>query len=168
MKFREARLSDLEELMHWRKIVLEEVFDLGPDENIDEILEENRKYYQRNLSVNKESGQDMPGHIAVFCESDDGKNVYGVGGLCIYQEMPSPDNPSGWCAYLMNIYTRPEYRHMEIGRHTVSYLVKRAQNLKISKIYLETSEAGRHMYDKMGFVPMRDYLKLSEIESCLK
>lgn len=78
---------------------------------------------------------------------------------CI-NEMPSPDNPSGKCAYLMNIYTRPQFRNNGIAKATVNWLIDKAINKGITKIYLETSEAGRKMYQNTGFKPMKDYMQL--------
>ncbi len=37
--------------------------------------------------------------------------------------MPSPDNPSGRCAYLMNIYVREGYRSEGAGKKIVRYLI---------------------------------------------
>ena len=74
--------------------------------------------------------------------------------------MPSPENPSGRCAYLMNIYVRPQYRSRGYGMEIVSWLVNQARALGITKIYLESSECGKRMYQKLGFKEMIDYYKL--------
>ena len=60
----------------------------------------------------------------------------------------------------MNIYTRPKYRKQGIGDAIVSWLTGQAVQKGISKIYLETSQAGRRLYQKNGFVPMQDMMKL--------
>ena len=78
-------------------------------------------------------------------------------------EMPSPDNPSGRCAYLMNIYTREQYRGRGVGAATVRYLIGQARQRRITKIYLESSEDGLALYRSLGFVPMKDYLHLEDI-----
>jgi GNAT superfamily N-acetyltransferase len=74
--------------------------------------------------------------------------------------MPSPDNPTGKCAYLMNVYVRPKYRGQGYGRQIASWLVDQARQRGITKIYLESSECARMMYRKMGFKEMKDYYKL--------
>ena len=74
--------------------------------------------------------------------------------------MPSPDVPSGRCAYLMNIYVRPEIRGQGVGEAIIKWLVERARETGAEKIYLETSDAGRALYTKLGFVPMPDMMKL--------
>lgn len=95
-------------------------------------------------------------HIA--CQGED---IIGCGGICLYQEMPSPDNFSGHCAYLMNIYTCPEFRGRGVGEMIVRWLVGQAVQRNITKIYLETSKPGRKLYEKTGFLDMPDMMKLS-------
>ena len=74
--------------------------------------------------------------------------------------MPSPDNPSGGCAYLMNIYTRPELRGHGAGRGIVEWLIAQARQRGITKIFLETSVSGRPLYEEMGFSTMNGYMQL--------
>ena len=74
--------------------------------------------------------------------------------------MPSPDNLTGQCAYLMNIYTKEEYRGQGVGKASAGWLVDYAKERGITKIYLETSECGRPLYENLGFRDMRDYMKL--------
>ena len=73
--------------------------------------------------------------------------------------MPSPDNPTGKCAYLMNIYTKPQFRKRGVGEAIIKWLVAQAIMRGIPKIYLETSKAGKQLYTKLGFIPMQDMMK---------
>ncbi|MGI6110542.1 MAG: GNAT family N-acetyltransferase [Eubacteriaceae bacterium] len=147
-----ASVDDLDKLMAWRMEVLDVVFGIPADADTRELREANRKYYLEKLPDEE--------HIAVFADVD-GTTV-GCGGLCLYQEMPSPDNPDGKCAYLMNIYTRKAYRGQSIGKTIAGWLTKEAERRGISKIYLETSQSGRRMYEGLGFRDMEDYMKLAE------
>lgn len=150
---KQASLRDLDTLMEWRMEVLREVFAIPGGQEMTELEQQNRRYYETMLG----SG----GHVACFALLE--QEIIGCGGICIYQEMPSPDNLSGQCAYLMNVYTRPQHRGQGAGERIVGWLTERALERGITKIYLETSEAGRSLYQKAGFSPMQDYLKL-EIE----
>lgn len=148
---KQAGINDLETLISWRMEVLREVFDIPAGQNMTELNQANRSYYQTML--------ETEGHIACFaCQEE----IIGCGGICIYQEMPSPDNPTGLCAYLMNIYTRPQFRGQGVGEKIVCWLVEQAMRQGITKIYLETSDCGRKLYQKIGFTPMTDYLKLDK------
>lgn len=146
---RQVNINDIETLMGWRMEVLREVFGIPAGQDMAELERANRSYYQTMLKSD--------GHIACFaCQEE----IIGCGGICIYQEMPSPDNPTGMCAYLMNIYTRPAFRGQGTGEKIVRWLIEQAMRRGITKIYLETSDSGRRLYHKIGFTPMADYLKL--------
>ena len=146
---RKATLEDIDLLMEWRMEVIHEVFSIPPLQNTDEFEQENRAYYQRALAQEE--------HIACFAYMED--NIVGCGGICLYQEMPSPDNPTGKCAYLMNIYTKPQFRKRGVGEAIIKWLVAQAIMRGIPKIYLETSKAGKQLYTKLGFIPMQDMMK---------
>ena len=149
VEIRRATLADLELLMEWRMMVFREVFSVPLSDPMPELEQKNRRYYQTALQTG--------GHIASFAYVDN--EIVGCGGVCLYQEMPSPDNPSGGCAYLMNIYTRPEFRRQGAGREMVSWLIQQVKQKGITKIYLETSASGRPLYQKMGFTDMRGYMR---------
>lgn len=145
IEIRKAELKDLDLLLKWRMTVLREVFSIPENCSTESLQQQNRQYYQRALSTGE--------HIACV-----GHQIAGCGGMCIYQEMPSPDNPTGDCAYLMNIYTCPEVRKQGVGEAIVNWLAEQAAARGISKIYLESSEAGKSLYQKAGFVPMENMM----------
>lgn len=146
----QAGLDELETLMQWRMEVLAAVFEMPLEQIIEKHEQANRAYYRKHLSDGS--------HIAVFARQD--QQIVGCAGLCLYEEMPSPDNPTGKCAYFMNVYVRPQWRKKGIAAQMVQSLIDQARALNISKIYLETSEMGRGVYASLGFKEMKDYLKL--------
>lgn len=154
IEIRKAELTDIDLLMKWRMRVLREVFAIPENEPAEELERKNRIYYQSALQAG--------GHIACFaCQ---GEEIIGCGGICLYQEMPSPDNLSGQCAYLMNIYTCPDFRGLGVGETVVKWLAGQAVQRNITKIYLETSKPGRKLYEKAGFIDMPDMMKLQPVK----
>lgn len=151
IKIRQATIQDIDLLMQWRMEVLHEVFAIPPEQPVAELEAENRRYYQQQLPNG--------GHIACFAYM--GEAIAGCGGMCLYPEMPSPDNPNGKCAYLMNIYARPQFRRHGVGDAVVRWLIGQAAQLGIAKIYLETSEDGRPLYQEIGFRDMIGYMKFT-------
>ena len=147
-KIIQATVNDLPALVKWRVDVLCEVFRLSPDRDMTELAGANYDYYSRAL----QSGA----HVACFAE-ESGK-VVGCGGICFQEELPSPDNPSGKCAYLMNIYVCPQYRHGGIGEEIVRWLTRKARDLKITKIYLESTDKAKALYSSIGYREMFDYM----------
>ena len=134
--------------MLWRAEVIENVFGEKPSAS---LLDANRKYYEKFVP----SGN----HIA-FIASFEGEDV-GSGSICLTEELPSPDNPSGHCAYLMNIYVRNQFRNQGIGHSIVRKLLEEARKLNCGKIYLETTPEGRGVYESLGFRDMPDMMKLN-------
>lgn len=150
IEIRKAELTDIDLLMEWRMRVLHDVFAIPDNQSTEELEQTNRMYYQSALRAD--------GHIACFAYNEN--EIVGCGGICLYQEMPSPDNTSGQCAYLMNVYTCPQFRGCGIGKAVVQWLVGQATLRNVTKIYLETSKAGKRLYEKIGFVDMPDMMKL--------
>ena len=140
-------IKDIPTLMKWRREVIRHVFGEEPD---PELMEANKEYYLSHIA----SGA----HLAVVALAE-GIEA-GCGAICFSEELPSPDNKSGRCAYLMNIYVREEYRTRGIGHRIVECLVDKARRRNCGKIYLETTEEGRPVYASLGFREMKDMMKL--------
>lgn len=147
---KQATISDIDLLMKWRIEVLKEVFSVTQIKS--ELVAENRNYYEKALCTGE--------HVACFAY--DKNEIVGCGGMCLYSEMPSPDNKNGKCAYIMNVYTLPTFRQNGIGKKIVSFLIEQARRKNITKIFLETAENAKNFYKELGFVPMNDYLKLAK------
>ncbi|MDO4851084.1 MAG: GNAT family N-acetyltransferase [Actinomycetota bacterium] len=147
-----VRLGELETLLEWRMRVLREVFTLPDDADMSGLRAANETYYREHLADGT--------HMACFAIDEESGVIMGCGGICYQEEMPSPDNPSGTCGYLMNIYSLPEVRGRGVGRSIVEYLVEDARLRGTGKVYLESSEAARSLYHSMGFLDLHDYMKL--------
>lgn len=149
-------IDDLDHLLALRMEVLSCVFadeDILSDSDLYKMLcEQNRQYYQTHLCDGS--------HIAYIASNAITNDVVGTGGLCLYQEMPSPDNPNGQCGYLMNIYTRQAARGKGVARCVVEKLIACARAREVTKIYLETTAMARPLYESLGFVAMDGYLRL--------
>ena len=141
------QIFDFEELLKWRKEVIENVFGEAPS---SELMERNKDYYKRHLADNT--------HLAYIALLE-GEEA-GCGSICLSDELPSPDNPTGKCGYLMNIYVKEKYREHGIGHAIVSRLVEEAKIRNCKKIYLETTPEGRPVYESLGFHDLPDMMKL--------
>ncbi len=154
IEIKRLHITDMDILITLRMEVLSNVFceerKAMTDGEWTALREANRSYYQEAL--------EKDGHIACLALAD-GK-LAGCGGICLYREMPSPDNISGLCGYLMNIYTREQYRSKGVAKAVCRWLINEATVRGTKKIYLETSECGRALYHSLGFHEMKDYLKL--------
>jgi len=145
-EIREAGPRDLETLLDWRMRVLADVFAGSPLAASPALRGANAAYYRRHLADGT--------HTACFAVDPGTGRTVGCGGVCHQEEMPSPDNPSGRNAYLMDIYVLPGFRGRGIGRRIVRHLVAAARARGAGKIYLESTPAARPLYRSLGFGPM--------------
>ena len=150
--YKTATIDDLDVLAKTRIEVLRAANKL--DDNVDMSLveRESREYYQKALADGS--------HVAVLVY--DGEQFAGAGGVSFYTVMPTYHNTSGKKAYIMNMYTKPEYRRKGIAYHTLDILVDACKRRNITHITLEATEMGRALYEKYGFVTMQDEMQLPE------
>lgn len=151
-EYKKAAIEDIDELVRTRIIVLRAANKLSDDVDMSVVEEESYIYYRRAL----EAGE----HIA-YLVYDNGTFI-GAGGVSFYQVMPTYHNPTGKKAYIMNMYTAPEYRRRGIAFHTLDLLVKAAKEQGVSQIALEATDMGRPLYQKYGFVKMEDEMELAK------
>ena len=152
-EYKKATIADIDELIRTRIIVLRVANNLSDDVDMSVVEKESYEYYKRAL----ETGE----HIAYLVY--DKENFIGAGGVSFYQVMPTYHNPTGRKAYIMNMYTAPEYRRQGIAINTLDLLVKDARKQGVTQIALEATDMGRPLYEKYGFVKMEDEMELQKI-----
>ncbi|MDE7323042.1 MAG: GNAT family N-acetyltransferase [Lachnospiraceae bacterium] len=149
-EYKKATIKDIDELVRTRIIVLRAANKLSDDVDMSFVEKESYEYYKRAL----ETGE----HIA-YLVYDNGAFV-GAGGVSFYQVMPTYHNPSGKKAYIMNMYTAPEYRRQGIAIYTLDLLVNDVREQCVSQIALEATDMGRPLYERYGFVKAEDEMEL--------
>ena len=152
-EYKKATIADIDELIRTRIIVLRAANNLSDDVDMSVVEKESYEYYKRAL----ETGE----HIAYLVY--DKENFIGAGGVSFYQVMPTYHNPTGRKAYIMNMYTAPEYRRQGLAINTLDLLVKDARKQGVTQIALEATDMGRPLYEKYGFVKMEDEMELQKI-----
>ena len=150
--FKKAALEDLELLTETRLTVLRAANKLDADADMSVIREQTLDYYRQALAD----------HSHFACLVFDRKRFVGAGGVSFFRVLPTCHNPSGRKAYIMNMYTDPDYRRKGIAREVLSLLVREAKNKGITAISLEATEDGRPLYEKFGFIGMENEMELPE------
>jgi ribosomal protein S18 acetylase RimI-like enzyme len=150
LNYRKATIADLEILTETRIEVLRETNQLSNDVDMSEVKQQSFEYYQNSLENDT--------HLAYLIFDDD--KFVGAGGISYFQVMPTYHNPTGKKAYIMNMYTNPNYRRQGIAYKTLDLLVADARKKGIIAISLEATEMGRSLYEKYGFLKMNDEMEL--------
>lgn len=158
MQYRKASIEDLEILIRVRIKVLRAANKLAEDVDMSEIERQSCEYCRQALQDGTHTA------YLVF----DGENLAGAGGVSYYRVMPTCHNPSGKKAYIMNMYTEPDYRRKGVAFRTLELLVADAKEKGVSAISLEATEMGRPLYEKFGFIKMNSEMELPEDWTALK
>ena len=149
---KKAIIEDIGLLTKSRIEVLKAANKLADDVDMTEVEAQSQDYYKKALSDGTHTA------YLVF----DGEQFIGSGGISYYRVMPTYHNPSGNKAYIMNMYTNPDYRRLGIAMKTLELLVADAKEKGIKSISLEATDMGRPLYEKFGFVKMNDEMELPE------
>ena len=150
LQYKRATIEDIDVLTETRVEVLRAANELPDQIDMSEVRERSYHNYKKALADGTHTA------YLVF----DGDCFAGAGGISFYQVMPTYHNPSGRKAYIMNMYTAPGYRRRGIAYHTLDLLVQEAKDRGITAISLEATEMGRPLYEKYGFVNMKDEMEL--------
>lgn len=150
--YKKATIEDINFLTKSRIEVLKAANQLADDVDMSEVETQSYDYYKKAVSDGTHTA------ILVF----DGDRFIGAGGISYYRVMPTYHNPTGNKAYIMNMYTNPNYRRLGIAYKTLELLVADAKEKGIKAISLEATEMGRLLYEKFGFVNMNDEMELPE------
>ena len=152
MRFEKAGREQMEELVKTRIQVLRAANQLSAAADMGQTEQESRSYYEKSLRDGS--------HVAYLVY--EGDRIIGTGGISFYQVMSTYHNPTGMKAYIMNMYTDPEYRRKGIAMKTLDLLVQEARERGIHFIALEATSMGRPLYERYGFCRMEDEMYLPE------
>lgn len=156
--YKKADLKDIDFLTEVRVEVLKAANQLSDDIDMSNVKKETYRYYKENL----ENGQ----HCAYLVFNKD--EFIGAGGVSFFEVMPTYHNPSGKKAYIMNMYTKPTHRRQGIAYELLNILINESKNKKIKFITLEATAMGRPLYEKYGFISMKDEMELpADIYNCV-
>lgn len=150
--YKRATIDDIEILTKTRIEVLRAANKLADDVDMTEVEKQSYEYYSKALNE---------GTHTAYLVFDEAKFV-GAGGVSYFRVMPTYHNPSGNKAYIMNMYTNPEYRRQGIAFETLRLLVEDAKSRGVNAISLEATDMGRPLYEKYGFIKMNDEMELPE------
>lgn len=138
IEYRRADISDLETLVDQRMRFFR---DAKPEMDAESLKEPNREYYVEAIPT---------GECVYWLASENGQTV-GGGGFALRRYAPGYMLRDGVSAYVFNIFVEPEYRKQGIAREIMLRLMDEAKKRGIGRLDLHATEAGRPVYEKLGF-----------------
>lgn len=79
-------------------------------------------------------------------------------GLAFMDYMPGPMTSSAIRGYLYNVYTEPAFRRLGLATRLIEHCIGICRTRHITLVQLTASEAGRPVYERMGFVKTQEML----------
>ncbi|WP_339095186.1 GNAT family N-acetyltransferase [Deinococcus sp. VB142] len=147
MNIRLATPADAEIIAQQRDAMF---LDMGEDaEKLARVHDSALAWHRRALESGLYTG---------FLAETDGEIVGGAGLL--WQDLPpNPDTDLDVRGYVMNVYVRPDRRGRGLARRLLERVLEECEARGVTLVSLHASEAGRPLYEQLGFKPTNE-LKL--------
>ena len=140
LHYRQAVLSDAASLAQLRVGMLNE--ETQHRDGLNRTLGRNTKAY-----VEQGIGD---GSLVTWVAQQE-STIVAMGCACFFALPPNDWCPGGRTAYIGNLYTDPAFRGRGIATRLLSLLLQEAKERQCERLLLNTTEAGRPLYEKFGF-----------------
>ncbi|MFX1566953.1 MAG: GNAT family N-acetyltransferase [Promethearchaeota archaeon] len=138
---RKANLNDIDKLIEFRIEFLKEIQEYPPYKEFEIFQNSLKEYLLTKMKNNK--------FVAWFAEYEN--EIIATSGLSFLQKPPHFINITGKFAYIMNMYTNPEWRRKGIGSALLEKLFEEIKQKGIHSVVLHATPSGRFLYEKYGF-----------------
>ncbi|MBO0792954.1 MAG: GNAT family N-acetyltransferase [Ktedonobacteraceae bacterium] len=139
---RRATVDDVDQLVQLRLALFQATGDLKSDEPSSELIEATQVYFLNHLPSER--------FIAFIAESEG--RIIGTSGLVFLEKPPTDENRAGLEAYIMNMYTIPEWRGKGVATSLMQAIIHFVKTTPAKRLWLRTTEDGKHVYKNSGFV----------------
>ncbi len=83
-----------------------------------------------------------------------------TGSLCLFTRIPYNENLSGLEGYILNIYTSKQFRGNGFANQILDNMIEYSYKNNIKRLWLNSSEQGKHLYTKKGFLQKNNEMEL--------
>lgn len=143
ISYRKATLKDVETLARLRVTFINEVFKIKVSKDAEKLRKELAEYFTITLS-----DQSVIAWIAEY------KNrIVSTSTLVVWHAPPTYTGlgKKGMRRYILNMYTKKEFRKKGIASVLLDKLIQEARTLNLEYVHLHSTEAGIGIYRKLGF-----------------
>lgn len=143
---RTAGLADMSHILRHRRSMFEEM-GLAPAAALDQMEHVSETYLRTALADGS--------YLGWLGEAEHGRVVAG-GGLVIAAWPGFPREAKPRRAWILNIYTDPDFRRRGIAKRITQHIVEWCRDEGFSSVSLHASEDGRPLYEALGFQPTNE------------
>ena len=144
--YRKATASDLDTLIQLRLDYLAEDRGFRSETEKSAVAAQLKEYIPKHI------GDDF---VAWFAETEG--SVVAVAFLVIDERPANLSFITGRIGTVLNVLTYAQYRGQGIATQLLKRLVEEAKSRRLSYIKLSATEAGRPLYEKLGFVETQSH-----------
>ena len=153
---RKAGLNNIQTLVSHHCMMFLEIRELQ-GKKIDDT-----SYKKMEEAYTKKLNEDFLKELChAWIVKDENRKIVASGAISICSFVPTPENPNYIGAYLHSMYTEMEHR----GNGLATKIIEEARDFccqnNIAEIILYASDAGRPVYEKIGFEPITSFMHLS-------
>jgi len=154
MPIREATENDITQLgIHHRKM-FEEIWEKKGERIDNSICEEIEKAYAQKLK------QELIDGVCKAWVIENDNKIIASGAITIVSFVPTPNDLTSSVAYLHSMYTEEGYRNRSFANLIIKKSIQYCKEIGIKRVFLNASEAGRPIYEKVGFRPAPETMRL--------
>ncbi|WP_027409408.1 GNAT family N-acetyltransferase [Anoxybacteroides tepidamans] len=148
-QIRKATIQDIHEMIALRLQLLKELREVQTQEEEEAVAASTRTYLESTLN------SDFISYLAVCNNS-----IVSISRMVLFQRPPYIKNLEGREAYVLNMYTVPEYRGRGLAKKLLENCIKECQNIGVKRVWLHASAKGMPLYKKMGFTFKNNEMEL--------
>lgn len=135
-----ANIEDAALLTELRLEYLSEDHGELSENDVEIIRRDLPNYYRKNLNHN------------IFCYLiREDEEIVSCAFLLVVEKPMSPAFITGRTGTVMNVYTKPQYRHKGYAKGILNKLLSDAKENNVSVVELKSTEDGYHLYRSVGF-----------------
>lgn len=136
-----ANIEDIALLTELRLAYLKEDYGKLSEGDMEIIGRDLPDYFKKNLNQN------------IFCYLiREGEEVAACAFLLVVEKPMSPAFITGKTGTVLNVYTKPQYRHKGYAKGIMNKILLDAVEKNLSVVELKSTEDGYRLYQSVGFV----------------
>ena len=144
---RPATLEDVDAIAEHRARMFDEMDQLSPA-GFETLRTKSRERLRDFITRG-----DYLGWLAIPAQA---RNIIAGGaGIQLREVLPHPNRnkiAEGRHAIILNVFTEPAWRHQGVARLLVQRIIDWTRAERLDRLVLHSSEAGRALYERLGFV----------------
>lgn len=141
MVVEKANIEDAALLTELRLAYLNEDYGKLSENDVEAIRRDLPDYFKKNLNQN------------IFCYLiRENEEIAACAFLLVVEKPMSPAFINGRTGTVLNVYTKPPYRHKGYAKEIMSKLLSDAEEKNLSVVELKSTEDGYRLYQSVGFV----------------